>query len=128
MSEGDVLRTQLAALRRLLKVTPVNTVAMRRRLADATVAQGWVSAIYGIVKVVLVRTIVVLLIAAAPMTSGGCTAAPPEDYPTKIAASRAQKDEFLNASPRHHPARKIARSFSRCRISRSTKATRCRHN
>jgi alkylation response protein AidB-like acyl-CoA dehydrogenase len=40
MAEGDVLRTQLAALRRLLKVTPANTVAMRRRLADATVAQG----------------------------------------------------------------------------------------
>jgi alkylation response protein AidB-like acyl-CoA dehydrogenase len=40
MSEGDVLRTQLAALRRLLKVTPANTVAMRRRLADATVAKG----------------------------------------------------------------------------------------
>ena len=40
MAEGDVLRTQLAALRRLLKVTPVNTVAMRRRLADATVARG----------------------------------------------------------------------------------------
>jgi alkylation response protein AidB-like acyl-CoA dehydrogenase len=40
MSEGDVLRTQLAALRRLLKVTPVNAVAMRRRIADATVAKG----------------------------------------------------------------------------------------
>ena len=40
MAEGDVLRTQLAALRRLLKVTPVNTVVMRRRLADATVAKG----------------------------------------------------------------------------------------
>ena len=40
MAEGDVLRTQLAALRRLLKVTPANTVAMRRRLADATVAKG----------------------------------------------------------------------------------------
>jgi alkylation response protein AidB-like acyl-CoA dehydrogenase len=37
MTEGDTLRTMLAALRRLLKVTPVNTVAMRRRLADATV-------------------------------------------------------------------------------------------
>jgi alkylation response protein AidB-like acyl-CoA dehydrogenase len=36
MAEGDTLRTQLAALRRLLKVTPVNTVAIRRRLADAT--------------------------------------------------------------------------------------------
>jgi len=40
MAEGDVLRTQLAALRRLMKVTPANTVAMRRRLADATVAKG----------------------------------------------------------------------------------------
>ncbi|MCC7178502.1 MAG: acyl-CoA dehydrogenase family protein [Acidobacteria bacterium] len=40
MAEGDVLRTQLAALRRLLKVTPANTVQMRRRLADAAVAKG----------------------------------------------------------------------------------------
>jgi alkylation response protein AidB-like acyl-CoA dehydrogenase len=40
MAEGDVLRTQLAALKRLLKVTPANTVAMRRRLADATTAAG----------------------------------------------------------------------------------------
>jgi alkylation response protein AidB-like acyl-CoA dehydrogenase len=40
MSDGDVLRTQLAALRRLLKVTPVNAVAMRRRLADASVTKG----------------------------------------------------------------------------------------
>lgn len=40
MAEGDTLRTQLAALRRLMKVTPVNTVVMRRRLADATVAKG----------------------------------------------------------------------------------------
>jgi alkylation response protein AidB-like acyl-CoA dehydrogenase len=37
MTDGDNLRTLLAALRRLLKVTPVNTIAMRRRLADATV-------------------------------------------------------------------------------------------
>jgi alkylation response protein AidB-like acyl-CoA dehydrogenase len=37
MSDGDVLRTLLAALRRLLKVTPINTVALRRQLADATV-------------------------------------------------------------------------------------------
>lgn len=40
MADGDVLRTQLAALRRLLKVTPANTVVMRRRLAEATVAKG----------------------------------------------------------------------------------------
>jgi hypothetical protein len=37
MADGDSLRTLLAALRRLLKVTPVNTVALRRQLADATV-------------------------------------------------------------------------------------------
>jgi hypothetical protein len=35
MSEGDTLRTLLAALRRLLKVAPVNTVALRRTIADA---------------------------------------------------------------------------------------------
>ncbi|MGH8186653.1 MAG: acyl-CoA dehydrogenase family protein, partial [Steroidobacteraceae bacterium] len=40
MSEGDMLRTLLAALRRLMKVSPVNTVALRRRLADATTAKG----------------------------------------------------------------------------------------
>jgi alkylation response protein AidB-like acyl-CoA dehydrogenase len=40
MSEGDTLRTLLAALRRLLKSSPVNTVAMRRALADAVVARG----------------------------------------------------------------------------------------
>ena len=37
MAEGDTLRMHLAGLRRLLRVTPVNTVAMRRRLADALV-------------------------------------------------------------------------------------------
>jgi alkylation response protein AidB-like acyl-CoA dehydrogenase len=40
MADGDVLRTQLAALRRLLKITPVNTVTIRRKLADAVVAKG----------------------------------------------------------------------------------------
>jgi alkylation response protein AidB-like acyl-CoA dehydrogenase len=40
MADGDTLRTQLAALRRLLKITPVNTVEMRRKLADATAAAG----------------------------------------------------------------------------------------
>ena len=40
MAEGDTLRTHLAALRRLLKVTPVNAVTIRRRLADAAVERG----------------------------------------------------------------------------------------
>jgi len=40
MAEGDVLRTALAALRRLLKVSPTNAVVLRRRLADATVEKG----------------------------------------------------------------------------------------
>jgi hypothetical protein len=39
MAEGDTLRVHLAALKRLLKVTPINTVALRRRLADATVVR-----------------------------------------------------------------------------------------
>jgi hypothetical protein len=38
MSEGDALRTLLAALRRVLKPVPVNTVALRRRVADAVVS------------------------------------------------------------------------------------------
>ena len=40
MSEGDALRTHLAALRRLLKVPPINTVAIRRALADKVVERG----------------------------------------------------------------------------------------
>jgi alkylation response protein AidB-like acyl-CoA dehydrogenase len=40
IAEGDTLRTHLAALRRVLKVTPTNTVVARRRLADETVARG----------------------------------------------------------------------------------------
>jgi len=35
MTDGDTLRTLLAALRRLLKPVPVNTVARRRQIADA---------------------------------------------------------------------------------------------
>jgi alkylation response protein AidB-like acyl-CoA dehydrogenase len=37
MTEGDNLRTLLAALRRLLKPAPVNTVARRRQIADAII-------------------------------------------------------------------------------------------
>ena len=40
MAEGDTLRTLLAALRRVLKVPPVNTVALRRQLADAAVSRA----------------------------------------------------------------------------------------
>ena len=40
IAEGDVLRTNLAALRRLLKTVPADTVGARRRLADATVQRG----------------------------------------------------------------------------------------
>ena len=40
MSDGDTLRTLLAALRRVLKLTPVNTIALRRKLADAAIQKG----------------------------------------------------------------------------------------
>jgi alkylation response protein AidB-like acyl-CoA dehydrogenase len=40
MTKGDTLRTMLAALRRLLKFSPIDTVTLRRRLADAAVARG----------------------------------------------------------------------------------------
>jgi alkylation response protein AidB-like acyl-CoA dehydrogenase len=39
MLEGDELRTRHAALRRFLKVQPLNTVALRRVVADAVVAR-----------------------------------------------------------------------------------------
>lgn len=38
--EGDVLRTQLAGLRRFLRHTPANTVALRRTIADRLIAHG----------------------------------------------------------------------------------------
>ena len=40
MADGDALRTHLAAVRRLLKVVPINTVQIRRRLADQAVQQA----------------------------------------------------------------------------------------
>ena len=40
MTQGDTLRTCLAALRRLLKFVPIDTVTLRRRLADEAVARG----------------------------------------------------------------------------------------
>ncbi|MBI3952239.1 MAG: acyl-CoA dehydrogenase family protein [Acidobacteria bacterium] len=40
MSEGDELKMQLAALRRLTKHIPINTVAARRRIADAMIQAG----------------------------------------------------------------------------------------
>jgi alkylation response protein AidB-like acyl-CoA dehydrogenase len=40
MTQGDTLRTMLAALRRLLKFMPIDTVTLRRRLADEAVVRG----------------------------------------------------------------------------------------
>jgi alkylation response protein AidB-like acyl-CoA dehydrogenase len=40
LAEGDTLRTLLAALRRIMKVTPINTVVLRRALAEAATARG----------------------------------------------------------------------------------------
>jgi alkylation response protein AidB-like acyl-CoA dehydrogenase len=40
MLEGDTLRTTASALRRLFKAMPVNTAALRRRIADEAVARG----------------------------------------------------------------------------------------
>ncbi|HXF81283.1 MAG TPA: acyl-CoA dehydrogenase, partial [bacterium] len=38
--EGDTLRTALAGLRRFLRFTPLNTVALRRQIAERQIAQG----------------------------------------------------------------------------------------
>ena len=40
MLDGDTLRTMVAALRRLFRQMPINTAALRRRLADEAVAKG----------------------------------------------------------------------------------------
>ncbi len=40
LADGDTLRTLTAALRRLVKVAPVNTVALRRRLSDAALEKA----------------------------------------------------------------------------------------
>jgi alkylation response protein AidB-like acyl-CoA dehydrogenase len=40
--EGDTLRTLLAALRRVLKPNPVNTVRLRRQLAEAVTERGYI--------------------------------------------------------------------------------------
>jgi len=37
MSEGDELRTLLAALRRFTRMTPINTVAARQQIANAMI-------------------------------------------------------------------------------------------
>ncbi len=40
IAEGDVLRTQLSALKKLTRFTPVNTVALRRAIADHVIKVG----------------------------------------------------------------------------------------
>ena len=40
MSEGDDLRMMMGVLRRYMKFIPVNTVAARRRIADAVIEAG----------------------------------------------------------------------------------------
>ena len=40
MTQGDTLRTMLAALRRLAKFVPIDTVTLRRRLADEAIVRG----------------------------------------------------------------------------------------
>jgi len=40
IAEGDTLRTQLSALKKLSRFTPVNTVALRREIADTVIRIG----------------------------------------------------------------------------------------
>ncbi|MDP2972704.1 MAG: acyl-CoA dehydrogenase family protein, partial [Deltaproteobacteria bacterium] len=40
VAEGDTLRTQLSALKKLTRFTPVNTIALRREIADAVTKIG----------------------------------------------------------------------------------------
>jgi butyryl-CoA dehydrogenase len=40
IAEGDMLRTQMAILRRLLKYEPINTIALREKVAARVIEQG----------------------------------------------------------------------------------------
>ncbi len=40
IAEGDTLRTQLSALKKLTRFTPVNTIALRREIANAVIKVG----------------------------------------------------------------------------------------
>jgi alkylation response protein AidB-like acyl-CoA dehydrogenase len=40
IAEGDVLRTQLSALKKLARFTPVNTIVLRREIADSVIKIG----------------------------------------------------------------------------------------
>ncbi len=40
IAEGDTLRTQLSALKKVTRFTPVNTIALRRQIADAVIKIG----------------------------------------------------------------------------------------
>jgi hypothetical protein len=40
IAEGDTLRAQLSVLKKLTRFTPVNTVALRREIADAVIKVG----------------------------------------------------------------------------------------
>ncbi len=40
IAEGDTLRTQLSALKKLARFTPVNTIALRREIADFVIKAG----------------------------------------------------------------------------------------
>ena len=40
IAEGDMLRTQMAILRRLLKYEPINTIALREKIAARVIEQG----------------------------------------------------------------------------------------
>jgi len=40
VSEGDMLRTQLAILRRLAKYEPFNTIALRQQIAQRVIEVG----------------------------------------------------------------------------------------
>ncbi|MGB9627967.1 MAG: acyl-CoA dehydrogenase, partial [Thermodesulfobacteriota bacterium] len=40
MAEGDTLRTQLSALKKMTRFVPVNTIALRRKIAEAVIKVG----------------------------------------------------------------------------------------
>jgi hypothetical protein len=135
MAEGDTLRTMLAALRRLLKVTPVNTVGhaaasrgrdRRARCVPVRLGRmgwtgrmgwmgrmGWIGRIgrYGGAQRVRVPALPALPALLLICLAISCSAPKPpddRDYATRIAADRAAKDEAFMAGDDPIPKAKHA--------------------
>ena len=97
ISEGDTLRTNLAALRRLLKVSPVDTITRRRRIADETISRGRLH-----LPMRRLRALLIALTAGVLLNACNAGNPPPAendgDYVSQIQTARAAQDAAFRES------------------------------